>query len=106
MQPTVKKLRELSERFSGEGEYTIGAAIDETCEEFGIKQNPWLAVDYSHMLAYIADAIESEQTTMQRVKRDRYADEYECQICYGHTWVPFGSKPEYCCHCGAKVVYK
>ena len=34
MQPTVKKLRELSERFSGEGEYTIGAAIDETCEEF------------------------------------------------------------------------
>lgn len=41
---------------------------------------------------------------MQRIKRDKYADEYECQTCYGHTWTPFGAKPEYCCHCGAEVV--
>lgn len=40
---------------------------------------------------------------MQRVKRDKYLDEFECQTCYGHTWVPVFARPEYCCHCRAKV---
>ncbi len=41
---------------------------------------------------------------MKLIKREKYADEYECQTCLGHTWVPFKAKPEWCCHCRAKVV--
>lgn len=41
---------------------------------------------------------------MQRLETDGIMDEFECLKCGGHTWVPIMCRPEFCCHCGAKVL--
>lgn len=66
--PIIETLRELSEKFSEEGEWTHGAAIDETCGVLGIKQNPWWAVDYSQILAFIADEIEAGYVSKEELE--------------------------------------
>lgn len=47
---------------------------------------------------------DSKDATIQRVRRDRIYDVYECSFCGGWNIVPVYTKPEYCCHCGAKVI--
>lgn len=83
--PIIEKLRELSDKFKEEGEWTQGSAIDETCYQLGIKQNPWLAVDYSQILAFIADQIEKDY-----ILRPKDKDGHPW-FCDDRCFVDFGS---------------